>query len=147
MTNLQEFWMQRPVCLKGIPGIVFKLGMPFGSFFLQMTKYYFHYAHMQLQSDEDTGSKIHLLDMKNNNAFFYNLTLFRLVHRLLTQCLFLLCVGNTSIVRPGVSLPENFWEIYTLFGEFYCTFCERNINLANWILLNYHCNFILNKRS
>ena len=28
-------------------------------FFLQMTKYYFYYAHIQLHSDEETGSKIH----------------------------------------------------------------------------------------
>ena len=34
--------------------------------FLQMTKYYFHYAHMQSQSDKDTGSKIHELDMNDN---------------------------------------------------------------------------------
>ena len=58
--------MQRPMCLRGIPGIVFKLDMQFCAYFLilaefvfQITKYYFHYAHMQLQIDEDTGSKIH----------------------------------------------------------------------------------------
>ena len=52
--------------LRGIPGIVFKLGLQFYAylailteFFGQMTKYYFHYAHIQLQSDEDTGSIIY----------------------------------------------------------------------------------------
>ena len=52
--------------LRGIFGIAFKFGMQFWAYFailaetfLQMTKYYFYYAHMQLQSDENTGSKIH----------------------------------------------------------------------------------------
>ena len=56
--------MQRSMCLRRIPGIVFKLGMQFGAYFtilaaklfFQMTKYYFHYAYIQLQIDEDTGS-------------------------------------------------------------------------------------------
>ena len=58
--------MQRPMCLRGTPWIAFKLGMQFGAYFaimaenlLQMTKYYFHYAHMQLQIYEDTGSIIY----------------------------------------------------------------------------------------
>ena len=57
--------MQR-LGLRGIPVIVFKFDRQFGAyfailaeFFLQMTKYYFHYAHVQLQSDKGTGSKIH----------------------------------------------------------------------------------------
>ena len=66
------------MCLRAIHGIVFKLGMQFGAyfailaeFFWQMTKYYLYYAHIQLQSDEDTGSKIQQLDMKNNNIYIF----------------------------------------------------------------------------
>ena len=54
--------------LKGIiPGIVFKLDMQFEAYSAilterttsnQTTKYYFYYAHMQLQRYEDTGNKI-----------------------------------------------------------------------------------------
>ena len=61
--NFARIWMQRPMCLRGISGIAFKrqfdayFAILAERYFLPMTKYYFHYAHMQLQSDEDTGSK------------------------------------------------------------------------------------------
>ena len=84
--------------------------------------------------------------MKNNIIYFYNLTLFRLGQiRLLTKRLFLSCIENITNVGPGVSFAEFFLEIYILFGELYCTFCGRNINLANWILWNYYGNFFLIK--
>ena len=53
--------------------------------------------------------------------YYYKLTLFRLVQRLLTKRLFLLCIENTCNVGSGVSLLEIFWEIYILFSELNCT--------------------------
>ena len=52
-----------------------------------------------------------------NNIFIYNLTLFKLVHRLLTKRLFLSCVQYTSSRGRGVSTLAFFLEIYILISE------------------------------
>ena len=38
---LLRIWIQRPMCLRGIPGIVFKLGMQFGAYLSFWQKHFF----------------------------------------------------------------------------------------------------------
>ena len=52
-----------------------------------------------------------------NIIFIYILTLFRLVHKLLTKRLFLSRIEYASSTGAKVSPPEFFLETYILFGE------------------------------